>query len=102
MSNPNCDRHWLKTLARVVAVNCVGGSIPAAFLFMIDPRVSRADVLQSLIAGAVFANAIGLPAHYLIPSLYPRIASRGPVREWTGVTLVLIGLAIIGCLVGTA
>ena len=102
MTNANCDRHWLKTLVRVVAVNCVGGAIPAAFLLLIASQVSRADVLHTLVAGAIFANAIGLPAHYLIPSLYPRIASRGPVREWTGVTLVLIGLAIIGCLVGTA
>jgi len=102
MTTANCDRHWLIKLARVVAVNCVGGAIPAAFLLMIDSRVSRADVLQSLIAGAVFANAIGLPANYLIPSLYPRVAARGPVREWTGITLVLIGLAVIGCLIGTA
>jgi two-component system, LytTR family, sensor histidine kinase AlgZ len=102
MTTANCDRHWLKNFARVVAVNCVGGAIPAAFLLMIDSRVSRADVLESLIAGAVFANAIGLPANYLIPSLYPRVAARGPVREWSGITLVLIGLAVIGCLIGTA
>ena len=48
---------------------------------MIASRISRVDVLHSLVAGVVFANAIGLPAHYLIPCLYPRIASRGPVRE---------------------
>jgi sensor histidine kinase YesM len=102
MTTANCDRHWLKNLARVVAVNCVAGAIPAAFLLMIDSRVSRVDVLHSLIAGVVFANAIGLPANYLIPRLYPRIARRGTVHEWTGVTLVLSGLAIIGCLVGTA
>lgn len=102
MTTANCERHWLKNFLRVVAVNCVGGAIPAAFLVMIDSHVSRANVLQSLIAGGVFANAIGLPANYLIPSLYPRIASRGATREWAGVTLVLIGLAIIGCLVGTA
>ena len=102
MTTPNCDRHWLKNLARVVAVNCVGGAIPAAFLLMIDSHVNRADVLESLIAGAVFANAIGLPANYLIPRLYPRIARRGTAREWTGITLVLIGLAVIGCLIGTA
>jgi sensor histidine kinase YesM len=97
-----CDRHWLKTLARVVAVNCVGGSIPAAFLFMMEPRVSRADVVQSLIAGAIFANAIGIPCNYLLPRLYPYVARRGTVREWAGVTLLLIGLAVIGCLIGTA
>ena len=51
----SCDRHWLRTLTRVVAVNCVGGAIPAAFLLMIDSHVSRANVLQSLIGGAVFA-----------------------------------------------
>ena len=102
MTNPSCERHWLKNLTRVVAVNCVGGAIPAAFLLMIDSHVSRANVLQSLIAGAVFANAIGLPANYLIPRLYPRMARRGTVREWTGITLVLSGLAIIGCLIGTA
>jgi two-component system sensor histidine kinase AlgZ len=102
MTTAKCDRHWLKTLVRVVAVNCVAGAIPAAFQLMIDSRVSRVEVLHSLIAGAVFANAIGLPAHYLMPRLYPRIASRGPVREWAGVTLVLVGLAIIGCLAGTA
>src|SRR5258708_26280169 len=102
MRTANGDRHWLKNLARVVAVNCVAGAIPAAFQLMIDSRVSRVDVLHSLIAGAVFANAIGLPAHYLMPRLYPRIASRGWAREWAGVTLVLVGLAIIGCLAGTA
>src|SRR4249920_20587 len=102
MTNANCNRHWLMNLVRVVAVNCVAGAIPAAFLLMIDSRVSRVDVLHSLIAGVVFANAIGLPANYLIPRLYPRIARRGTVREWTGVTLVLIGLAVIGCLIGTA
>ena len=95
----NCDRHWLKTLVRVIAVNCVGGAIPAAFLLLIASQVSRADVLHSLVAGAVFANAIGLPANYLIPRLYPQIAHRGSVREWTGITLVLIGLAVIGCLI---
>ena len=61
MTTAKCDRHWLKTLVRVVAVNCVAGAIPAAFQLMIDSRVSRVEVLHSLIAGAVFANAIGLP-----------------------------------------
>ncbi len=102
MITENCERHWLVKLARVVAVNCVAGAIPAAFLLMIDSRVTRADLLQSLIAGAVFANAIGIPCNYLTPRLYPRIASRGTAREWTGITLVLIGLAVIGCLIGTA
>jgi sensor histidine kinase YesM len=98
----NCDRHWLIKLARVVTVNCVGGAIPAAFLLLIGMGLSRADLLRSLIGGIVFANAIGLPANYLIPRLYPRVAARGPVREWTGVTLALMGLAVAGCLIGTA
>jgi len=102
MITTDCDRHWLKNLARVVAVNCVAGAIPAAFLLMIDPRVSNANVLQSLISGAVFANAIGIPCNYLLPRLFPRLARRGAVREWTSVTLVLIVLAVVGCLIGTA
>ncbi len=102
MTTAKCDRHWLLRLARIVAVNCVGGAIPAAFLLMIDSHVSGADVLESLIGGAIFANAIGLPANYLMPRLYPRAARRGTLREWAGVTLALIGLAVIGCLIGTA
>ncbi len=89
MYTANCDRHWLKNLARVVAVNCVAGAIPAAFLLMIDSHVKRGDVVQSLIAGAVFANAIGIPCNYLLPRLYPHVARRGTVREWIGVTLSL-------------
>src|SRR5579872_1674447 len=102
MMTANCDRHWLVRLARVVAVNCVAGAIPAAFLLMIDSYVSRAHVIESLIAGTVFANAIGIPCNYLLPRLYPHVARRGVVREWTSVTLALIGLAVIGCLIGTA
>jgi two-component system sensor histidine kinase AlgZ len=97
-----CDRHWLVQLARVVAVNCVAGAIPAAFLFMMGSRVSRADVMESLIAGAVFANAIGIPCNYLLPRLYPHVARGSTAREWTSVTLALIVLAVIGCLIGTA
>src|SRR5689334_2127574 len=102
MTTANCDRHWLINFARVAAVNCVAGAIPAAFLLMIGAGASRVDLVHSLIAGVVFANAIGLPANYLIPRLYPRIARRGTLREWTGVTLVLSGLAVVGCLIGTA
>jgi hypothetical protein len=35
MSNPNCDRHWLKTLARVVAVN-----------YLYYDRVGEADLAR--------------------------------------------------------
>lgn len=102
MITGNCDRHWLLRFMRVVAVNCVGGAIPAAFLLMMGSGVTRADLLHSLIGGAVFANAIGLPCNYLLPRLYPRVAQPGTVREWTSVTLTLIVLAVIGCLIGTA
>src|SRR5579864_6606671 len=102
MMTANCDRHWLMTLVRIVAVNCVAGATPAAFLLMIDSHVRTADVRESLIAGMVFANAIGIPCNYLLPRLYPYVARRGTVREWTSVTLALIVLAVIGCLIGTA
>src|SRR5947209_5322749 len=102
MYSTNRDRHWLKNLARVVAVNCVAGAIPAAFMLMIDSHVSRTEVLRSLMAGAVFANAIGIPCNYLLSRLYPHVASRGRVREWTSVTLTLVVLAVTGCLIGTA
>lgn len=98
----NCDRHWLLRLARVVAVNCVAGAIPAAFLLMIDSHVSGADVRESLIGGTIFANAIGIPCNFLLPRLYPNVARRGIAREWASVTLALIVLAVIGCLIGTA
>ncbi len=99
MNTANCGSR-LKTFAIQLAVNCVGGAIPAAFLLLIGIR--NIDVLRSLIVGVVFANAIGFPASFVIPRLYPGIARRGAAREWTTVILVLVGLAIIGCFVGTA
>ncbi len=72
-----------------LAVNCVAGAIPAAFLLLIDAGVSRGDLRRSVVIGMVFANSIGFPARFVIPRLYPRVASSGPVREWTAVTLAL-------------
>jgi len=92
----------LKNFAIQLAVNCVAGSIPAAFLLMIEGNLSRVVLLKSLMIGIIFSNAIGFPARFLIPRLYPAIANRGAAREWASVTLVLIALAIVGCLVGTA
>jgi len=92
----------LKSFAIQLAVNCVAGSIPAAFLLMIDGNIGRGVLLRSLMIGIIFSNAIGFPARFFIPHLYPGIARRGAAREWTSITLVLIGLAITGCLVGTA
>jgi len=98
ITNPCPNR--LKSFAIQLAVNCLAGAIPAAFLVLVGIR--NVDVVRSLVVGAVFANAIGFPASFVIPRLYPWVAGRGPVREWTIITLVLIGLAIVGCLVGTA
>jgi len=69
---------------------------------MIDVGLTRAALLQSAAVGMIFANAIGFPASFVIPRLYPRVARRGPLHEWTVVTLVLAGLAVVGCFVGTA
>ena len=76
------------------------GGLAAAFLVLVGIR--NVDVARSLVVGIVFANAIGFPASFVIPRLYPRVASRGPAWEWSIITLVLVGLAILGCLVGTA
>ena len=96
----NACPNRLKSFAIQLAVNALAGSIPAAFLVLVGIR--NVDVARSLVVGIVFANAIGFPASFVIPRLYPRVASRGPAREWTIITLVLVGLAILGCLVGTA
>src|ERR1700687_2915583 len=64
----------LKSFAIQWAVNCVAGSIPAAFLLMIDGNISRVVLLKSLIIGTIFSNAIGFPARFMIPRLYPGIA----------------------------
>jgi two-component system, LytTR family, sensor histidine kinase AlgZ len=96
----NACPNRLKSFAIQLAVNALAGSIPAAFLVLVGIR--NVDVARSLVVGIVFANAIGFPASFVIPRLYPRVASRGPAWEWTVITLVLVGLAILGCLVGTA
>ena len=96
----NACPNRLKSFAIQLAVNALAGSIPAAFLVLIGIR--NVDVARSLVVGIVFANAIGFPASFVIPRLYPRVASRGPAWEWSIITLVLVGLAILGCLVGTA
>ena len=100
--NATACPYRLKNFAIQLAVNCVAGSIPAAFLLMIDGNISRVVLLKSLMIGIIFSNAIGFPARFMIPRLYPGIARRGAAWEWTSITLVLIALAIIGCLVGTA
>jgi sensor histidine kinase YesM len=84
-----------------LAVNCVAGAIPAAFLLLIDAGVSRGDLRRSIVIGMVFANSIAFPARFLIPRLYPRVARRGQVRDWTAVTLTLVAFALLGCLGGT-
>jgi two-component system sensor histidine kinase AlgZ len=96
----NACPNRLKSFAIQLAVNALAGSIPAAFLVLVGIR--NVDVARSLVVGIVFANAIGFPASFVIPRLYPRVASRGPAWEWSIITLVLVGLAILGCLVGTA
>jgi len=96
----NACPNRLKSFAIQLAVNALAGSIPAAFLVLVGIR--NVDVARSLVVGIVFANAIGYPASFVIPRLYPRVASRGPAWEWSIITLVLVGLAILGCLVGTA
>src|SRR5258708_37718193 len=84
-----------------LAANCVAGAIPAAFLLLIDAGVSRGDLRRSVVIGMVFANSIGFPARFVIPRLYPRVASSGPVREWTAVTLALAGCRVFGRAGGT-
>jgi uncharacterized membrane protein len=71
-----------------LAVNCVAGSIPAAFLLMIDGNIGRVVLLKSLMIGIIFSNAIGFPARFVIPRLYPGIARRGlpgngPRSRWS-------------------
>ena len=95
----NACPNRLKSFAIQLAVNALAGSIPAAFLVLVGIR--NVDVARSLVVGIVFANAIGFPASFVIPRLYPRVASHG-AWEWSIITLVLVGLAILGCLVGTA
>ena len=93
-------RNRLPDLAMQLAVNCVAGAIPAAFLLLFGMR--REAVLNGVLIGVVFANSIGFPARFVIPRLYPAVARRGPVWEWIGVALALAALGIAGCLLGTA
>lgn len=92
----------LRRFLMQLLVNCAAGAIPGAFLLLIGVHATRLDLLRSFVVGAVFANAIGFPADFVIPRLYPRICRLGPVWEWTAVTAVLAALAVVGCLVGTA
>jgi sensor histidine kinase YesM len=95
-------RYHLKDFAIQLLVNSVAGAIPAAFLLLTGVILSQRVLLQSVVIGVIFANSIGLPARFVIPRLYPAIGRRGPAYEWTAVTLALIGLAVVGCLLGTA
>src|SRR5437588_7144900 len=90
-----------KDFRRQLAVNCVVGAIPAACLLLIDAGVGRGDLRRSVVIGMVFANSIAFPARFLIPRLYPSVARRGQVGEWTAVTLTLVAFAFLGCLAGT-
>jgi sensor histidine kinase YesM len=97
---PTCP-HRLRSFLLQVAVNCVAGAIPAAFLLLLGMPLKREAILNSLAIGVVFANSIGIPASFAIQRMYPAVARRGPVFEWTSVSLALTGLGILGCLIGT-
>ena len=85
-----------------LAVNCVAGLLPAAFLLLLGIELRRGAIFDSAVVGMVFANSIGFPARLLITKLYPAVARRGPVWEWLGVGLALVGVGVTGCFIGTA
>jgi sensor histidine kinase YesM len=92
----------LKDFGIQLAVNCVAGALPAAFLLLLNLSLRPRVILNSLVIGVVFANSIAFPARLAIPRMYPAVARRGPVWEWLGVGLALVGLAGAGCVLGTA
>lgn len=85
-----------------MAANCAAAALAPLFLVMFNVRLGPGVLFRNFLFALVYANAIGFLASYTVPKLYPTVRRWGSFWEWALVVAALTGLAIVGCLIGSA
>jgi two-component system, LytTR family, sensor histidine kinase AlgZ len=95
--------HAFTSAPAILAINSAGALItPIFFLLLAEGETGPAFLGRVFVMAMVYANAIGFPANWTIPRLYPALAARSPAVEWAALLVALIAVSAFGCLVGTS
>lgn len=86
----------MKFVFHSLLVNAAAAAVAALLYgwFADGPSLSRA--LKIFGWSAAYANAIGMPAAYLLPRLLPCVGNWRPASRWGITVLVLIAIALVG------
>jgi sensor histidine kinase YesM len=93
--------HPRMTTLQILAVTCAGTLVTPAFVFLLNESATAAELRWLFISSAIYANAIGFPAGWIIPRVHRRCARRGRLLKWIILILTLIAVSAIGCIAGT-
>ena len=90
----------VRKLALQVLADCVVVTLLAAFSLSMSPGSVPFDQLGPPVAGVwIYVIVIATPAHWVLPRLYPLIASRGPITRWLVLIAVLTVISGAGSVV---
>jgi sensor histidine kinase YesM len=81
----------MRYVIQTFLVNCGIGAVPALFYFWFSESPSVARGFQTFYWSALFANAIGFPASYVMPRAVPKLYRYSPSIRWLAI-LGLLGL----------
>lgn len=82
---------------QILAQNCAITVGLAVLVYLLDERGTAVELRRMLLETFIYVNLISFPAHWILPFVFPLVASRGFGTQLTVFTVALSLIATAGC-----
>jgi signal transduction histidine kinase len=89
---------WRRQILWCLGVNSLASLMMPAFIWVLNPGVSSAVLLEYFKHSVVYAQVIGSLAYFTTAAAWQRLSGLHPVGRWTAISAILTGDAVAGSL----
>jgi two-component system, LytTR family, sensor histidine kinase AlgZ len=91
-----------RQILRFLWINTVAAVMAPVLVWVLSPRTTFVSLLETFAFSFLHAQIIGGLASYTIPKLARMLARRHPVLQWLALIVVLVLVAVAGCILAGA